>query len=301
VDGFINLHKPAGPTSHDMVNYVRRLLRGGRVGHGGTLDPLAEGVLPIGIGQATRLLAFLQEGDKSYRGEVVLGVGTTTYDAAGEITAQRPVPVLARADLEQALAPFRGEFEQVPPPFSAIRREGQRFYQRARAGDLAAPPARRVHITRLELLAWSPPVLTLEIVCGSGTYVRSLAHDVGERLGCGAHLRALVRMRVGPLLLEEAVRPEDLAAAVQAGRAAAMLQPLDLPVRHWPAHHVDAAGALALAQGRALPLGEGPVPTHVRVYGPDGRFLALARGDAAGHALRPWRVFQAGEQGAAQT
>lgn len=291
MDGFINLHKPVGPTSHDMVLQVRRLLPGNRVGHGGTLDPLAEGVLPIGVGQAARLLSFLQEGDKAYRAQVALGRSTTTYDAEGEVTSERAVPAVTRAELEQALEAFRGEIDQVPPPFSAIRREGRRFYERARAGELVAPPARRVHIVHLALLDWSPPVLVLEIVCGSGTYVRSLAHDLGERLGCGAYLAGLVRTRVGPFSLAEAVTPEDLAAAAAEGRGAALLQPLDLPVRHWPAHHVEADGALALVQGRPIPMGEEALPPRARVYGPDGHLLALVRGDEEARVLRPFRVF----------
>jgi len=291
VDGFINLYKPVGPTSHDMVLQVRRLLSGDRVGHGGTLDPLAEGVLPLGVGRATRLLSFLQEGDKAYRAKVMLGRSTTTYDAEGEVTAEHPVPVLTRVDLEQALEPFRGEIEQVPPPFSAIRREGRRFYERARAGELVSPPTRQVHIARLALLDWTPPVLELEIVCGSGTYVRSLAHDLGNQLGCGAFLAALVRTRAGPFPVGEAVTVEELTAAAQEGRFAALLQPLDLPVRHLPAHHVDASGALAIVHGRPIPLDEGVVPPRVRVYGPEGRFLALARGDEEKRVLRPWRVF----------
>lgn len=291
MDGFINLHKPAGPTSHDMVDQVRRLLYVRRVGHGGTLDPLAEGVLPIGVGQATRLLSFWQESGKAYRAEVVLGISTTTYDAEGEVTARHPVPALTRADLDTALAPFRGEIEQIPPPFSAIRRGGQRFYQRARAGELVSPPARQVRIVRLELLDWSPPVLTIEVECGSGTYVRSLAHDLGERLGCGGHLQALVRTRVGSFSLEEAVSLQTLSQAAEEGQVAALLQPLDLPVRHWPALQVDAAGALALVRGQSLPIGEGAISARIRVYGPDGRFLALARGDEEKRLLQPWRVF----------
>jgi tRNA pseudouridine55 synthase len=255
------------------------------------LDPLAEGVLPLGVGRATRLLSFLQEGDKAYRAKVSLGRSTTTYDAEGEVTAEHAVPALAQEELEQALEPFRGEIEQVPPPFSAIRRGGRRFYERARAGELVSPPARQVHIARLVLLDWTPPLLELEIVCGSGTYVRSLAHDLGAQLGCGAFLAALVRTRVGSFLLEEAVTPENLTVAVQEGRFAALLQPLDLPVQHLPAHHVDADEALALVQGRAIPFDQDVIPSRARVYGPDGRFLALARGDEEKRLLRPWRVF----------
>jgi tRNA pseudouridine55 synthase len=291
VDGFLNLHKPAGPTSHDMVARVRHLLHVRRVGHGGTLDPMAEGVLPIGIGQATRLLSFLQEGEKAYRAEVVLGTSTTTYDAAGEVTATRTVPLLSPADLERVVALFQGEIEQVPPPFSAIRRGGLHSYQRARAGELVSLPSRWVRIVRLELLSWESPVLTIEVVCGSGTYIRSLAHDLGERLGCGAHLRSLVRLWVGPFRLAEGVTLESLAVAVQEGRAESLLLPLDLPVRHWPAVQVDEEGARALCQGRAIPVSGEDVAACARVYGPDGEFLALVRGDEEGRVLRPFRVF----------
>ena len=291
MDGFLNLRKPAGPTSHDLVAHVRRLLHVRRVGHGGTLDPLAEGVLPIGIGQATRLLSFLQEGDKVYRAEVVLGVSTTTYDAEGEVTATRPVPPLARADLEQALASFLGEIQQVPPPFSAIRREGQHSYQRARAGELVSPPPRQVHIFRLELLTWALPTLALEVVCGSGTYVRSLAHDLGEQLGCGAHLRGLLRLRVGPFPLEEAVTPEALAEAAQEGRAEALLLPLELPVRHWPAVQVNEQQARDVRNGLALTLEVEAAGGWVRAHDRTGRLLALLRFVPDKGCWRPTRVF----------
>ena len=297
MDGFVNLHKPAGPTSHDLVDRVRRIFHERRVGHGGTLDPLAEGVLPIGIGQATRLLPFLQQGDKAYRAEITLGVSTATYDAEGPVTAERPVPALERADLERDLSAFQGEIEQVPPPFSAIRRGGQHSYQRARGGQIESPPPRRVRIVRLDLLSWMGTCLTLEVVCGSGTYIRSLAHDLGQRLGCGAHLSGLLRLRVGPFVLEEAVTPEELEAAVQEGRAAALLLPLDLPVRHWPALQVDEVGECALAQGRVIPFAGAEsetIPAQARVYGPAGNLLALVRGDAAGRVWRPFRVFQGG-------
>ncbi len=292
MEGLINLHKPAGPTSHDMVDLLRRLTRRRRVGHGGTLDPLAEGVLPIAIGRrATRMLPFLQQETKTYRAEILLGVSTTTYDAAGEVTARRPPPPLFRPQVEEALRRFQGEIEQVPPPFSAVRLGGVRLYRRARAGEQVSPPPRTVRIERLTLLSWTPPRLQVEVECGGGTYIRSLAHDLGEALDCGACLAALVRLRVGPFLLEEAVTPADLAAAAAQGRLQAFLLPLDLPVRHWPAVHLDATQAGHLLHGRPLERHDpGPEGEMVRVYGPAGHFLALARWE--GHTLRPVRVLQ---------
>ncbi len=292
MDGFLNLNKPAGPTSHDMVGRVRRLLRVRRVGHGGTLDPLASGVLPIGVGAATRLLSFFQQGTKVYRAAVRLGVSTTTYDAAGEVVAERPLPALERAGLEQALAPFRGTIAQVPPPFSAIRQGGRHLYQRARAGEAVSPPPRQVHISRLALLSWEPPVLTLEVSCGSGTYIRSLAHDLGERLGCGAHLSGLVRLQVGPLDIATALTPEELAAAVERGEAAAVLLPVDLPVRHWPAVQLDERQARDLANGRPLALETaGGADGWARAYDPAGRLLALLQWMPQDDRWWPRRVF----------
>ncbi|MGB9723224.1 MAG: tRNA pseudouridine(55) synthase TruB [Chloroflexia bacterium] len=292
MEGFLNLNKPAGPTSHDIVEQVRRLLHRRRVGHGGTLDPLAEGVLPIALGRATRLLPFLHEGEKVYRATVALGVSTTTYDAEGEVTATRPVPPLDRRELEAVLSSFQGEIEQVPPPFSAVRQGGRRLYRRARAGEEVQPPPRRVRIFRLTLLSWEPPHLSLEVACGGGTYIRSLAHDLGERLGCGAHLRSLVRFQVGPFRLEEALRPEELAALVARGRLEEVLLPSDTPVRHWPAVVVEESLLPALLSGRPLALevrvenGE-----RVRAYGPTGRFLALLRRETESGLWRPFRVF----------
>jgi tRNA pseudouridine55 synthase len=294
MEGFINLNKPAGPTSHDMVDLVRRLLHHRRVGHGGTLDPLAQGVLPIGVGRATRLLRFLLHADKVYRAHIRLGVSTTTYDAEGAITAERPVPSLERTDLEQTLAPFLGEIEQVPPPYSAIRQDGQRLFQRARAGEVVSPQPRRVRILRLEVLAWEHPSLHLEVTCGRGTYIRALAHDLGERLGCGAHLAGLLRLRVGPFHLENALPPQSLERALQEGPAENVLLPLDLPVRHWPAVEVDEEQARRLANGRPLSLPPGAVPTgEERAWArePAGRLLALLRFEQDSGQWHPFRVF----------
>ena len=290
MEGLLNLNKPAGPTSHGLVCQVRRLLQERRIGHGGTLDPLASGVLPIGVGRATRLLSFLQEADKVYRAEIRLGIRTTTYDAEGAVTAERPVPDLSAEGLEQVLASFRGEIEQLPPPFSAVRQDGQRLYQRARAGQEVRLPKRRVRILGLELLSWSRPDLVLEVTCGSGTYVRSLAHDLGERLGCGAYLRGLVRLRVGPMRLEDTVTIADLAAARELGQVQSLLLPADLAVQHWPAVQVDADQAQALLNGRPVALDlEGVGRT--RAYDEAGRLIGLLRFDPAGGLWRPWRVF----------
>lgn len=290
MEGFFNLNKPAGPTSHDVVDRVRRLLHIRRVGHGGTLDPLAEGVLPIALGRATRLLPFLQEGEKRYRATILLGVSTTTYDAEGEVTSIRPLPPLDHRKLAEALSSFQGEIEQVPPPFSAVRQGGRRLYERARAGEEVHAPPRRVRIFRLDLLSWEPPYLTLEVACGGGTYIRSLAHDLGERLGCGAHLHRLVRLQVGPFRLEEALRPEELEALAAQGRIQEALLPMDAPVRHWPAVGVEESLLPALLSGQPLALEVEEGAERARAYSPVGRFLALLHREESG-LWRPFRVF----------
>lgn len=296
LEGLVNLNKPVGPTSHDMVDLVRRLLHQRRVGHGGTLDPLAQGVLPIGIGRATRLLPFFHEQEKVYRAEVVLGRSTTTYDAEGEVTAVSPLPPLGRSDIEAVLAAFVGEIEQIPPPFSAIRWEGRRLYERARAGEPVEPPARRVRIIRLDVLGWQEPLVVVRVTCGSGTYIRSLAHEIGQRLGCGAYLAGLVRLRVGPFCLEQALTPAALADAVAGGRLAEVLQPLESPVQHWPAVVVDAAQASLLSQGRPLVLPPEAAPDgagRLRAHDGSGDLLALLRWREAEGVWHPFRVFPA--------
>ena len=202
MDAFFNVYKPRGPTSHDVVARLRRAERGvRRIGHAGTLDPLAEGVLVVATGKATRLIEYLVDADKLYGAGVHLGVETDTYDAEGRVLAERPVEHLTREAVAGALEPFRGEIEQRPPPFSAVSVGGERLYARARRGEMVQAPLRRVSVTRLDLLDWQPPVAHLEVECSKGTYIRSLAHDLGRALGCGAHLSALVRLRAGRLPL----------------------------------------------------------------------------------------------------
>ena len=202
--GFLNIAKPTACTSHDVVNAVRRLLGQRRVGHAGTLDPLATGVLVLGVGHGTRLIEYLAGTRKTYRAEILLGRTTTTDDSAGETLRERPVNVDS-ATVRAALEEFTGTIAQVPPAFAAVHVDGTRAYKRARRGETVALEPRQVTVFRLEVLELQLPHLTLEVECSTGTYVRALARDLGEALGCGAHLQALTRTCVGSFSLEDAV------------------------------------------------------------------------------------------------
>ena len=238
IDGFLVIDKPEGLTSHDVVQRVRRIANQRRVGHLGTLDPLATGVLPIALGEATKLSQLLTHGAKSYRGKVQLGVETTTYDREGEVVARTDGPWPTRAELEKALSAFAGEIEQVPPPYSAVKQGGQAAYRRARRGEEVKLEPRRVSISRVELTSYEPPLVSLEVDCSAGTYLRSMAHDLGAALGTGAHLHELCRTRSGPFQLSQSITP---GRAGGAGRA-----------RRGPGHpHARRHGAADLRDRRA--------------------------------------------------
>lgn len=211
--GVFNIDKPAGLSSHDVVNRVRRLVGIRRVGHAGTLDPLATGVLLVCVGVATRVVEYLQAGRKVYQADLVLGATTTTYDAEGEIVSTAPLPALTVAELETALQPFTGDIWQRPPAFSAVKHRGRPLYALARAGIAVESEPRRVTVHQIEVLDWQPPHLTLRITCSPGTYIRSLAHDFGQQLGCGAYLHGLRRLASGTWRVEDAVRLDDLMAS----------------------------------------------------------------------------------------
>lgn len=246
--GFLNLAKPAGITSHDAVAQVRRLAGQKRVGHAGTLDPAATGVLPIALGQATRLVEYLADSRKGYYALIELGVTTETDDAEGRVIAQAPVPELDGVLLEATLQQFRGSIMQVPPIYSALHHRGQRLYDLARAGQAPELQPRPVLIDRLELRAWRSPVLEVEVACGKGTYIRALARDIGAALGCGAHLRQLVRTFVGGFRLEEATP----LAEIQVGRVGEVLLPSELAVDDWERVLVAAPEAAALRNGQSI-------------------------------------------------
>jgi tRNA pseudouridine55 synthase len=283
-DGLVVVDKPAGFTSHDVVAKMRKIYAQRRVGHAGTLDPDATGVLLVGLGRATRLLRYLSESGKAYDGRIVFGIATSTLDAAGEVVDQRPMP-LSREDVEGALPAFLGDIEQLPPMVSAVKVGGRRLHELARAGEEVERSPRPAHVDRFDVVAFEPgpyPAADVEVECGSGTYVRTLAADLGAALGGCAHLARLRRTRVGSFTLDEA----RALAAIEAEPALAVL-PLAAAVRDLEQVDVDAEQARAVSHGvsfapSALAVrGDGPYA----VVGPDGTLLAVY--DTRGSALRP--------------
>jgi len=294
MQGFLNINKPLGITSHDVVARVRRLVgRGVKVGHAGTLDPAATGVLPLALGRSTRLIEYLADARKGYRAVVRLGLTTTTDDAAGETLEQYPVPTLHAAMIETALAQFRGAIMQVPPMYSALHHQGQRLYDLARAGKTVERPPRPVTIDRLELVALdtdqAQPELVLDVACSKGTYIRALARDLGAALGTGAHLAALERTFVGSFTLAQATALDLLQANPE--MLPQVLLPPEIAVADWPSITLTAEESRRVRNG--LPLTRPDLPgDHVRVHLPDGTLLALLRRvDAQDDQWRAEKVF----------
>jgi tRNA pseudouridine55 synthase len=246
--------KPSGPSSFTVVKRVRALLgkRREKIGHGGTLDPFASGVLPICVGEGTKVLAFLLDADKSYEAQIRFGVETDTLDVTGQVRAQRPVGDLSASAIEQALAGFRGPIEQVPPMYSALKRDGRPLYSYARAGQTVERAARKVTIHELEMVVFEgPDRARLRIRCSKGTYIRSLAADLGTRLGVGAHLTELRRTSSGPFRIEQAITLDELAVRVADGRPLPSLSMLEA-LAHLPRVLVDEAQSLVLARGQRM-------------------------------------------------
>jgi tRNA pseudouridine55 synthase len=285
MNGLINLNKPVGPSSFQMIAQLRRLTGERKLGHAGTLDPLASGVLPICVGKAVRLSEYLQTDHKVYEAEVTFGVRTTTDDAEGQVIARQPV-TLTREEVESVLREFVGEQEQVPPQFAAIKIGGQPLYKSARRGQTIDVPPRHINIERLTLLGWDSPRAQVEVACSKGTYVRALARDIGERTGCGAYLSALTRTQCGAFSLREAVSVEALA-----GDWRAHLLPMDFGLQHWDAVRLDAAQTRRILSGLSVEYDQ-PFKTLVRAYDNSGHFFAVLKLDAPSGSLRPEKVFQ---------
>ena len=274
IDGVLLLDKPAGMTSNRALQSARRLLNAEKAGHTGTLDPLATGLLPLTFGEATKFSADLLEADKSYRATVKLGVMTTTGDAEGEVTATAPVAV-DDAAMDAVLARFTGTIEQVPPMHSALKRDGRPLYELARAGVEVERAPRQVQIYALSHVQRDGDTLVLDVDCSKGTYVRVLAEDIGRALGCGAHLTALRRTRVGRLRLDDAVTLPELEALDERQRRA-RLAPVDALVASLPRVDLDDALSERFRLGQRLAIEAQPRGARVRVYAPQQRLLGTA-------------------------
>lgn len=290
ISGILNLDKPAGWTSFDVVGFVRGRCGERHVGHAGTLDPAATGVLPLCLGRATRMVEYLVDATKTYVADVELGVVTDTYDADGRVLGRTDAAGVERSRVAEALQAFVGEIEQRPPPYSAIKRAGVPLYRLARAGAAVETQPRRVLVQRIALLDYAPPRLRLEVECGKGTYIRSLAHDLGAALGVGGSLAGLVRTRVGTFRLADAVDIDTLRVELEDGSWRQRLWAPDEVLLAWDAAILDADSSRRLSHGGALTLDAAAnAGARCRAYSGDGDFLATLR--YADGAWRPDKVF----------
>jgi tRNA pseudouridine55 synthase len=309
VDGILNINKPQGMTSFGTVATVRRLTGQRRVGHAGTLDPEATGVLPICLGKGTKITEFLADSTKVYRAEIELGRATDTYDSSGRTTQRGDPSGISQEQFRAALDTFQGRTQQTPPMYSAVKYHGKRLYELARAGIQVERPSRPVRIDRLELSDWQPPLATVEVVCGKGTYIRSLAHDLGQVLGCGASLKSLVRLRCGLFDIGDAVSLNQLEDAARYGYWHKLVYPIDIAFLEWAAIVVSETTEQQVRNGQSLILGpatsdreitlpEEPFSVgsrhqdYCRVYDLDGCFLGVLRFHPESHQWHPEKVFR---------
>lgn len=282
--GILLLDKPLGLSSNQALQAVRRLLRASKGGHTGALDPLATGLLPLCFGEATKLAGSLLGSRKAYIAQCQLGVTTDTADKEGEVLLSRPVPALDEAIIEAALVKLRGRILQVPPVYSALKQDGERLYVKARRGEAVEVPAREVDVYRLDLLARTDDTLTLHIECGSGTYVRSLAVDIGEDLGCGAHVTTLRRLWVEPFREPRMVTIEELQQAAEQGDEALLtsLLPVSAGLADLPSVNLDDGQSMAISRGQKIQLDPAPRAGQCAAYASDGALLALIEVDIQG-------------------
>jgi len=293
IDGIFNIDKPVGNTSFEIVNLVRRLSGQRHVGHAGTLDPRATGVLPICLGKATRITSFLTDAPKIYQAEIELGISTDTYDAEGRVTSQTDPSCVTREQVETALTPFLGSNLQTPPMYSALKHQGKRLYDLARAGIEVERKKRNIYIFRLELIEWQPPFFTIEVECGKGTYIRSLAHDLGQCLGCGSYLRSLVRRKSGLFDISDSLTTTQIESSFRHGYWRSLLYPMDIALQHWAVAIVSKEKEHQLRNGRSLALDErmNTNKTVCRAYSTDGCLLALLRFCPESGLWQPEKVF----------
>lgn len=295
-NGIINIHKEAGYTSHDVVAKMRGILRQKKIGHTGTLDPQATGVLPVCLGSGTKLCGILTDRDKEYVAELLLGVTTDTQDTTGRILTENPVEV-SEERVEEIIRGFVGEYAQIPPMYSALKVDGKKLYELARAGREVERKARPVTIHEIEILEIRLPVVKMRVSCSKGTYIRTLCSDIGERLGCGGTMRSLVRTRVSGFALEGAITLAELEELRDEGRVDDVLVPVDRLLADCPALHVRKASRRFLENGNAISIhqteeGKTYAPgEHVRVYFEDGVFAGIYTFDEGQMRYKPVKMF----------
>jgi len=277
VQGIVPLDKPSGMSSNEALQRVKRLFQARKAGHTGSLDRQASGLLPLCLGEATKISGFLLNASKRYRARFRLGVRTTTGDSEGEVLERRPVPVFGRAELEQVLARFRGDIRQTPPMHSAVKHHGQRLYRLAHQGLVVEREARTVQVHELTLLDVTEGAVDVEVYCSKGTFVRTLAEDVGEALGCGAHIESLRRIAAGPFGEDDMVTLEALEARAREGLEAldAVVLPMETAVSEWPDVHLPEGVAFYLRKGQPVMVPHAPTEGWVRIYGEGRGFLGV--------------------------
>jgi len=301
MDGILNINKPWGKTSFSIVAMVRRSTGERRIGHAGTLDPAATGVLPVCLGQGTRIVEFLVDATKTYRAEIELGVVTDTYDATGRIIQKKDASRISLGQLEEALQSFCGLIKQIPPMYSAVKYRGKPLYELARSGITIKRRSRLAKIEHIELIEWQTPMAIIEVVCGKGTYIRTLAHDLGQVLGCGANLRKLIRLRCGLFNIEDAISVVQLEDAFRCGYWQHYIHPIDSVLSHWSAVIVSDERVQAIRNGSPLVLMGGgwesgllagvAFENRCRAYTPDGCLLGVLRFDKEKGYWHPDKVF----------
>jgi len=290
ISGVLVVDKPVGLTSHDVVQVIRKGTNIRRAGHTGTLDPRASGVLVILIGPAVRLSEYVSASDKRYQAVLRLGATTDTYDADGEILRSRPAEHITEDQFQTELQGFVGEIEQVPPPYSAVKVHGRKAYEMAREGEEVDLAPRKIKVYNLDLLEWAPPEAVIDVYCSSGTYVRSLAHDLGEKLGCGAHLVGLRRTKSGRFTLRDAVPLRKLREAFETGTWYQYLIPAAEALSDWPAVELSEEEVDLIRHGHRIPAETGS-PSQARGVSSDGDLVALLGYDPAAGQWQPKKVF----------
>ncbi|HAL15647.1 MAG TPA: tRNA pseudouridine(55) synthase TruB [Anaerolineaceae bacterium] len=290
ISGVLVVDKPVGLTSHDVVQIIRRGTFIRRAGHTGTLDPRASGVLVVLLGPAVRLSEYVSASDKRYQAVIQLGKTTDTYDADGQVLTSNPVDNITEAQFEEALQQFVGEIEQVPPPYSAIKIKGRKAYEMARNGEEFDLQPRKINVYSLELLEWAPPEAVIDVYCSSGTYIRSLANDLGKVLGCGAHLVGLRRTKSGRFTLRDAVPLRKLREAFDDGSWYQYVIPAAEALSDWPSIALTEADVDAIRHGHRVS-GEAGIGKMARGISEQGDLVALLEFDPASNEWQPKKVF----------